>query len=376
MTDARPLRSLLYMPASNARAMAKARTLDCDAVCLDLEDAVAPEAKADARAALVAEAQAGGFGHRLLVARINALSTPWGADDIAALGSAPVDAVLAPKVDDAADVLALSQAMDAAGFDTRVALWVMIETPRAVLVADQLARIADFFSFGTNDLTQMTFGFSRDDVEAKMMPAYVERGLLPGDPFHSIDAEGVGELVRIGVERGRSVKHRLAIGVCGEHGGDPISIGFFLDAGVDYVSCSPYRVPIARLAAASGAGVNVSKQNLLRLGAAPAQVQVLEADSLAWLRRPAAGSFDLILLDPPYALRWGDALRAAAAAHLRPDGWLYQEDQAPFDPERQRAEGWDTWRQGRAGQVHFQLLRRSNSPSSDYTSGSQSRSPS
>jgi pyruvate,orthophosphate dikinase len=126
----------------------------------------------------------------------------------------------------------------------------MIETPRAVLVADQLARIADFFSFGTNDLTQMTFGFSRDDVEAKMMPAYVERGLLPGDPFHSIDAEGVGELVRIGVERGRSVKHRLAIGVCGEHGGDPASIGFFLDAGVDYVSCSPYRVPIARLAAA------------------------------------------------------------------------------------------------------------------------------
>lgn len=122
--------------------------------------------------------------------------------------------------------------------------------------------------------------------------------------------------------------------------------------------------------------VRLLRENLLRLGAAPAQVQVLEADSLAWLRRPAAGSFDLILLDPPYALRWGDALRAAAAAHLRPDGWLYQEDQAPFDPERQRAEGWDTWRQGRAGQVHFQLLRRSNSPSSDYTSGSQSRSPS
>ncbi|MEL0210799.1 MAG: CoA ester lyase [Novosphingobium sp.] len=159
MTDARPLRSLLYMPASNARAMAKARTLDCDAVCLDLEDAVAPEAKADARAALVAEAQAGGFGHRLLVARINALSTPWGADDIAALGSAPVDAVLAPKVDDAADVLALSQAMDAAGFDTRVALWVMIETPRAVLALERIAACAGTtrlagFVLGLNDLAK------------------------------------------------------------------------------------------------------------------------------------------------------------------------------------------------------------------------------
>ncbi len=126
----------------------------------------------------------------------------------------------------------------------------MIETPRAALVADQLARTADFFSFGTNDLTQMTFGFSRDDVEAKMMPAYVEQGLLPGDPFDSIDTEGVGGLVRLGVERGRSVKRRLKIGVCGEHGGDPASIEFFASVGLDYVSCSPYRVPIARLAAA------------------------------------------------------------------------------------------------------------------------------
>jgi pyruvate,orthophosphate dikinase len=126
----------------------------------------------------------------------------------------------------------------------------MVETPRAALVADALAHIADFFSFGTNDLTQMTFGFSRDDVEAKMMPTYVAHGLLPGDPFHSIDADGVGELIRTGIERGRKVKHRLAVGVCGEHGGDPDSIAFFLEVGVDYVSCSPYRVPIARLAAA------------------------------------------------------------------------------------------------------------------------------
>ncbi|OYX91324.1 MAG: CoA ester lyase, partial [Novosphingobium sp. 35-62-5] len=108
MTDSRPLRSVLYMPASNARAMAKARTLDCDAVALDLEDAVAPEAKADARTALVAEAQAGGFGHRRLIARINGLATPWGHDDLTALAAAPVEAVLAPKVDDAADVEALS----------------------------------------------------------------------------------------------------------------------------------------------------------------------------------------------------------------------------------------------------------------------------
>ena len=105
----------------------------------------------------------------------------------------------------------------------------------------------------TNDLAQMTFGFSRDDVEAKMMPAYVEQGLLPGDPFDSIDTEGVGGLVRLGVERGRSVKRRLKIGVCGEHGGDPASIEFFASVGLDYVSCSPFRVPIARLAAAQAA---------------------------------------------------------------------------------------------------------------------------
>ncbi len=126
----------------------------------------------------------------------------------------------------------------------------MIETPRAALVADQMARVSDFFSFGTNDLTQMTFGFSRDDVEAKMMPQYVEQGLLPGDPFESIDPDGVGQLVCLAVDKARSVKRRLKIGVCGEHGGDPASITFFVSAGIDYVSCSPFRVPIARLAAA------------------------------------------------------------------------------------------------------------------------------
>lgn len=159
MIDSRPLRSVLYMPASNARAMAKARTLDCDAVALDLEDAVAPEAKADARAALVAETQAGGFGHRRLIARINALATPWGHDDIAALAAAPVEAVLAPKVDDAADVQALSRAMDAAGFAPHVALWVMIETPRAVLALERIAACAHAtrlagFVLGLNDLAK------------------------------------------------------------------------------------------------------------------------------------------------------------------------------------------------------------------------------
>lgn len=159
MTDFRPLRSVLYMPASNARAMAKARSLDCDAVALDLEDAVAPEAKADARAALVAEAQAGGFGHRRLIARINGLSTPWGHDDLVALAAAPVEAILAPKVDDAADVAALSAAMDAAGFAPDVALWVMIETPRAVLALERIAACATTtrlrgFVLGLNDLAK------------------------------------------------------------------------------------------------------------------------------------------------------------------------------------------------------------------------------
>ena len=133
----------------------------------------------------------------------------------------------------------------------------MIETPRAALIAADLARVSDFFSFGTNDLTQMTFGFSRDDVEAKMMPAYLSQGLLEGDPFDSIDVEGVGALVSLAVQQARGVKRRLKIGVCGEHGGDPASIQFFVAAGLDYVSCSPFRIPIARLAAAQAAiGIN------------------------------------------------------------------------------------------------------------------------
>jgi len=131
-----------------------------------------------------------------------------------------------------------------------VLIGTMIETPRAALRADEIAEEAEFFSFGTNDLTQMTFGFSRDDVEGRMMSAYLEKGLLPGNPFESLDDAGVGELVRLGVERGRRTRPGLKVGICGEHGGDPDSIAIFARAGLDYVSCSPFRVPIARLAAA------------------------------------------------------------------------------------------------------------------------------
>ena len=131
-----------------------------------------------------------------------------------------------------------------------VTIGTMIETPRAALRADELAEAADFFSFGTNDLTQMTFGFSRDDVESRMMPAYLEHGLLKRNPFETIDRGGVGELVKMAAKAGRAAKKGLKLGVCGEHGGDPESIQLFWEAGLDYVSCSPFRVPIARLSAA------------------------------------------------------------------------------------------------------------------------------
>jgi len=129
----------------------------------------------------------------------------------------------------------------------------MIELPRACLIADQIARYADFFSFGTNDLTQTGLGFSRDDIEGRIIPRYVEEHILDGSPFASIDEAGVGELVRIAVKRGRRARPDLELGICGEHGGDPDSIRFFHNAGLDYVSCSPFRLPIARVAAAQAA---------------------------------------------------------------------------------------------------------------------------
>ena len=129
----------------------------------------------------------------------------------------------------------------------------MIELPRAALTADEVARYADFFSFGTNDLTQTTFGFSRDDIEAKFLPRYLERKILADNPFETLDAAGVGKLVRMGVELGREANPDLKVGICGEHGGDPRSIMFCQEVGLDYVSCSPFRVPMARVAAARAA---------------------------------------------------------------------------------------------------------------------------
>ena len=119
-------------------------------------------------------------------------------------------------------------------------------------MAGEIAREAEFFSFGTNDLTQMTFGYSRDDA-GKFLPLYVEKGILPADPFQSLDQEGTGQLLEIGTAQGRRTRQDLKVGICGEHGGDPSSVAFCHAVGLDYVSCSPYRVPIARLAAAQAA---------------------------------------------------------------------------------------------------------------------------
>ena len=143
--------------------------------------------------------------------------------------------------------------LGASGIDRDYLVGTMIETPRAAIVADAIARHAEFFSFGTNDLTQMVFGFSRDDVEGRIMPAYLAAGLLPDDPFATIDVEGVGELLRDAVARGRSTRPDLEVGICGEHGGDPRSIALCHEIGLDYVSCSPFRLPVARLAAAHAA---------------------------------------------------------------------------------------------------------------------------
>ena len=138
------------------------------------------------------------------------------------------------------------------GIDVSYRVGTMIEIPRAALRAAEIAENCDFFSFGTNDLTQMTYGYSRDDA-ASFLPAYIEAGILPDDPFSTIDQEGVGELVSVGTKRGRETRHDLKVGVCGEHGGDPRSIHFFHGVGLDYVSCSPFRVAVARLAAAHAA---------------------------------------------------------------------------------------------------------------------------
>jgi len=138
------------------------------------------------------------------------------------------------------------------GVRVRYLIGTMIELPRACLVADEIAQEAEFFSFGTNDLTQTCLGLSRDDA-GKFLPSYVLSGILPEDPFISIDREGVGALMRVAVTKGRKVRKGLEMGICGEHGGDPKSVGFCHEIGLDYVSCSPYRVPVAKLAAAQAA---------------------------------------------------------------------------------------------------------------------------
>ncbi len=142
--------------------------------------------------------------------------------------------------------------LEAADVELAYMVGTMIELPRACLVAGDIAENADFFSFGTNDLTQTTYGLSRDDA-GRFLPEYLEKGMVDRDPFVQLDREGVGALIRVGVEQGRAVKTKLKVGICGEHGGEPSSVEFCHREGFDYVSCSPFRVPIARVPAAQAA---------------------------------------------------------------------------------------------------------------------------
>jgi pyruvate, orthophosphate dikinase len=175
-------------------------------------------------------------------------------------GAAPVPEIMIPLVGTRKELEITRSQVDTVaaevfkevGREIDYSVGTMIELPRAAIIADRIAEVADFFSFGTNDLTQTTFGLSRDDA-GKFLPLYVEKGILPKDPFVSLDIEGVGAMVRLAAERGRATKPDLKLGICGEHGGDPASITFCQGVGLDYVSCSPYRVPVARLAAAQAA---------------------------------------------------------------------------------------------------------------------------
>ncbi len=175
-------------------------------------------------------------------------------------GLEPVIEVMVPLIATAAELTLIrqyinevaEQVMGEQGQHLEYTVGTMIELPRAALMAKSIAREADFFSFGTNDLTQMTYGFSRDDI-GSFLPQYLQQGILPDSPLSRFDSEGVGQLVKIGTDRGRHANARLKVGVCGEHGGDPHGVGFFHRTGLDYVSCSPFRVPVARLAAAHAA---------------------------------------------------------------------------------------------------------------------------
>jgi pyruvate,orthophosphate dikinase len=171
-------------------------------------------------------------------------------------GDAPLVEIMHPLVgfrEELARLRELTERVAAEVPSVAYACGTMIELPRAAVRADEIAQEADFFSFGTNDLTQTTLGFSRDDAEGKFLTFYLEHGILERNPFEVLDEAGVGDLMRIAVERGRSVKPGIKLGICGEHGGEPRSVAFCHRLGLDYVSCSPYRVPLARLAAAQAA---------------------------------------------------------------------------------------------------------------------------
>jgi pyruvate,orthophosphate dikinase len=148
--------------------------------------------------------------------------------------------------------------LKAAGVDVHYMIGTMIEVPRGAITADEVAKEADFFSFGTNDLTQTTYGFSRDD-SGPFIKDYIAKGIFEEDPFQVLDQNGVGQLVKMAIEKGRKTNPKLEIGICGEHGGEPKSVKFCVNAGLNYVSCSPFRVPIARLAAAQAAIANSGK---------------------------------------------------------------------------------------------------------------------
>ena len=151
-----------------------------------------------------------------------------------------------------------AQVFEEKGVKVEYKVGTMIEIPRAAITADQIAEVAEFFSFGTNDLTQMTFGYSRDDA-GKFLPEYIKKGILKTDPFAVLDQEGVGRLVEMGVKLGRKTNPDLKVGICGEHGGEPSSVIFCDSVGMNYVSCSPFRVPIARVAAAQAAIMHAGK---------------------------------------------------------------------------------------------------------------------
>ena len=180
---------------------------------------------------------------------------------VAGEGGTPNPEIMLPLISDGNEMRLLRRRIEGVmeafqvetGDDAVYKIGAMIEVPRAALTADDIAGSADFFSFGTNDLTQMTYGFSRDAAEGKFLTRHLEERVVAENPFQVLDRVGVGRLVKIGFDLGKDRKPGLQIGVCGEHGGDPASIGFFHDVGLDYVSCSSYRVPVARLAAAQAA---------------------------------------------------------------------------------------------------------------------------